>query len=78
MMKKWEDRLWKALLWAIVTAGLYIWAKSQAAQWRGYEAVGGEALIFGLPVLFYALRRVARDWKTEIKRVMKGSGGYGV
>lgn len=48
---------WVAVLW--ITAELYAVASAHALLERGYEAIGGEAFIWLLPLAVYALKRWA-------------------
>lgn len=67
----------KRLLWWIKWTGiavlLFPLARRSAGNWRGYEAIGGEILILGLPVYIHALRAVAKDWEREIKEIWSKS-----
>lgn len=63
----------KQILWWIRWTGvavlLFLLARRWAGDWRGYEAIGGEILILGLPVYIHALKAVAKDWEREIKEM---------
>ena len=45
------------LLVMLVTVLLFLVFRGLAWQERGYDAIGGEYLIFVLPVLYYAVRK---------------------
>lgn len=64
-----KDKLWWAAAVFLLTALTYELAHHQATAWRGYEAVGGELLIWALPAMLWALRRTAADWTVEIKEI---------
>lgn len=52
-----------------LTAITYEIAHHQAVAWRGYDAVGGELLIWALPAAAWAVRRTVADWVAEIKEM---------
>lgn len=50
----------------LIVAGLFILyylLKAVGEAERGFEAVGGEILIFCLPIIFYAIKRNVEDGK---------------
>lgn len=64
----------KVALWAgimILTIELYLLARYRANAWRGYQAVGGEALILGLPLYIYAIGRTVQDWRTSVREILR-------
>ena len=64
----------RAALWWIKWTGiavvLYLAARSHANAWRGYEAVGGELLMLGLPAYIHAIVPTVRDWAREIREAI--------
>lgn len=66
-----KDKLIKAIVIMALTAITYEIAHHQAVAWRGYEAVGGELLIWILPAAVRAVRRTVADWAAEIKEVVR-------
>ena len=58
--------------WTAIAIVLYLAARSRATAWRGYEAVGGELLILGLPAYIHAIVPTLRDWAREIRDAMHG------
>lgn len=77
-MKRYKGRTpWvkSVLWWARWTAAavvLYLAARSHANAWRGYEAVGGELLILGLPMYIHSVLPTLRDWVRDIREEMHG------
>lgn len=63
------DRLIKAIVIMAMTTVTYEIAHYQAVAWRGYDAVGGELLIWILPAAIWAVRRTVADWITEIQEI---------
>lgn len=63
------DRLWRLAAIMALTAITYEIAHNQAVAWRGYEAVGGELLIWILPAAIWAVRRTVADWICEIREM---------
>ena len=64
---------WAVVLW--ITAELYAAASAYARLERGYEALGGEAFIWLLPLAVYALKR----WATRaIQRAEPMDANYTV
>ncbi|MEA4920652.1 MAG: hypothetical protein VB078_07020 [Clostridiaceae bacterium] len=55
----------------ILTVELYLLARYRANAWRGYQAVGGEALILGLPLYIYAIGRTVQDWRIRFREILK-------
>lgn len=49
-----------------ISLGLFDIAKAQARTFRGYQSVGGEILIFALPVLLH----IAFDTCKELSEVL--------
>ena len=68
-MRTKTDKLIKAATAAALTAVTYEIAHHQAVVWRGYEAVGGELLIWILPAAVWAVRRAVADWINEIREM---------
>lgn len=64
-----KDKLWKTVMVMALTAITYELAHHQAVAWRGYDAVGGELLIWILPAAIWAVRRTVADWVAEIKEM---------
>lgn len=70
-------RLRSILMWTGITAFsviLFAIARRQANAWRGYSAIGGEALLLGLPVYIYAIGQTVRDWARAVKEVLRDEG----
>ncbi len=63
------DRLIKAIMIMALTAITYEIAHHQSVAWRGYDAVGGELLIWILPAAIWAVRSTVADWVTEIRAI---------
>lgn len=63
------DKLIKAIAIMALTAITYELTHHQAVAWRGYEAVGGELLIWVLPLALWAVRRTVADWVAEIREM---------
>jgi len=57
----------KWLVRVLLAVALYLWARSMAQAARGYNAVGGELLILGLPWYIEAIGRTVKDWIREIR-----------
>ncbi len=64
-----KDKLWKAAVIMALTVITYEIAHHQATARRGYEAVGGELLIWILPAMAWAVRRTVADWLNEIREM---------
>ena len=60
-------RFTKRLVRVLLAVALYLWARSMAQAARGYDAVGGELLILGLPWYIEAIGRTVKDWIREIR-----------
>ncbi len=58
--KGWTVARYTFLIWAGVT--LYKTGAAYALRERGYYAVGGEALALLLPVLYYVVAAIVRDF----------------
>ena len=58
--------------WTAIAVVLYLAARSRATAWRGYEAVGGELLILGLPMYIRSVLPTLRDWARDIREAMHG------
>ena len=56
----------KWLVRGLLTVALYLWAMDAAPPARGYEAIGGEELILGLPIYIEVVGRTLKDWIREI------------
>ena len=78
-MKRYKGRtsLIKTALWWVgwtaVAVVLYLAARSRANAWRGYDAVGGELLILGLPMYIHGVLPTLRDWARDIREAMLGA-----
>lgn len=59
--------------WTAIAVALYLAARSHANAWRGYEAVGGELLILGLPIYIHGVLPTLRDWARDIREAMLGA-----
>lgn len=55
---------------SLLTIALYLWAMDAAPPARGYEAIGGEELIWGLPIYIEVAGRTLKDWIREIREWM--------
>lgn len=55
----------------LVTALAFVWGKQTARIERGYEAIGGEYLLFLLPAIYYTGKRTILDWVTEIHELWR-------
>lgn len=55
---------------SLLTIALYLWAMDAAPPARGYEAFGGEDLIWGLPIYIEVVGRTLKDWIREIREWM--------
>jgi len=60
-----------------VSAWLYRAAADYAIAERGYRAAGGEALLLLLPVVYYIIERMVRDWIADI-RAAREAGRRGI
>ena len=56
----------KWIVRGLLAIALYLWAKDAAPPARGYEAIGGEELILGLPIYIEVIGRTLKDWIREI------------
>lgn len=55
---------------SLLTIALYLWAMDAVPPARGYEAIGGEDLIWGLPIYIEVVGRTLKDWIREIREWM--------
>lgn len=55
---------------ALTAAGvlLFCWGQKYAFAERGYEAIGGEALLLGLPLFWYLTETTIRDTVRDFRR----------
>ena len=67
MMKQ----LIKYLLLAAGGVALFLVTNQAETARRGYQAIGGEALLILLPVMYALLARTAKDMVREIRRVIR-------
>lgn len=65
------NKLKKAALIVALTAVTYVLAHHQATMWRGYEAIGGELLIWILPAAVWAVKHTVADWARDIMQNIK-------
>ena len=49
------------IILGVIGVVLYYLSHTQATAWRGYEAVGGEALLLGLPLWVALVKVSVRD-----------------
>lgn len=64
----------KAAKWAAIGAVsllLFIVARDAALRERGYEALGGEYMILLLPVVYYEVERVVKDWIADLRELKR-------
>ena len=55
---------------ALAVAGvlLFRWGQGYALAERGYEAIGGEALLLGLPLFWYLTETTIRDTVRDFRK----------
>lgn len=55
---------------ALTAAGvlLFCWGQGYALAERGYEAIGGEALLLGLPLFWYLTETTIRDTVRDFRK----------
>lgn len=55
---------------ALTAAGvlLFHWGQGYALAERGYEAIGGEALLLGLPLFWYLTETTIRDTVRDFRK----------
>lgn len=58
-------RALEAVVVILVSFLLFRMGQAQALHERGHEAIGGEYLLLGLPVLYYLLRAVLKDYLAD-------------
>lgn len=56
----------KYVLLSILGVVLFCFASRQAYLERGYKAVGGEYFLLLLPLIYYLVSRVVKDWINDI------------
>ncbi len=68
MKRKKKNRLAAVELPVVLTGTAFLFGKAQAlaAAQRGYFAVGGEWLILLLPIIYYALKQIIRDFAADL------------
>jgi len=59
------------LLVIAVTLALFLLAREAAYAERGYEAIGGEYMVFLLPLIFYAVRQSIADTRAALKEPLE-------
>lgn len=55
--------------WALIIAGsvsLFYIGKGAALRERGYPAIGGEAFLLFIPLMYYAIERTVKEWAVAI------------
>lgn len=60
--------------YALLTAAgvvFYLWGHKYALAYRGYEAVGGEVLLLGLPLVWFAVEGMIRDTAAQFRSLWK-------
>lgn len=57
----------------LITGTAFMWGKGVALAERGYEAIGGEYLIFLLPAIYYIGKRTILDWMAEFREGKAGA-----
>lgn len=76
MRRKRKSRLAAALeLAAVITATaiLFIMARASAYEWRGYEAIGGEAFVLLLPIIYYEFKRIVGDFLRDFAELYRNA-----
>ncbi len=61
-------RALEAVVVILVSFLLFRMGQAQALNERGHKAIGGEYLLLGLPVLYYLLRAVLKDYLADRRR----------
>ena len=64
-MKRKKTALGAVTKWTLIIGGtiaLFILGKEAALRERGYRAIGGEALILFIPIIYYVAARTVKDW----------------
>lgn len=60
-------KILKYLALFLVGVILFKLAAAQALIDRGYSAVGGEVFFLFLPVIYYLISKIVRDWLDDLK-----------
>lgn len=65
-----ERRLLNQIIYMVTGAGvlLFRWGQGYALAERGYEAIGGEALLLGLPLFWYLTETTIRDTVRDFRK----------
>lgn len=59
----------EAVVVIITSLALFLVGQAHALQERGYEAIGGEYLLLALPVFYYLLRAVIKDYLADLREI---------
>lgn len=75
MKRKKKNRLAAVELPVVLTGTALLFVKMQAyaAAQRGYFAIGGEIMIILLPIIYYAGKRVIRDFAADFAELYRNA-----
>lgn len=59
----------EAVVVILASLAIFLVGQAHALQERGYEAIGGEYLLLALPVLYYLLRAVIKDYLADLREI---------
>ena len=59
----------EAVVVILASAALFFVGQAHALRERGYEAIGGEYLLLAIPVLYYLLRAVLKDYLADQEEI---------
>lgn len=65
------QRIEKVVLWFLVLSVLYLLAHTAATAERGYEAVGGEAVVWLIPLFWWFIKSSIRKGKQNERKDKK-------
>ena len=66
----------EAVVVILASLALFLVGQAHALQERGYEAIGGEYLLLALPVLYYLLRAVIKDYLADLREIRRSRERY--
>lgn len=68
--KRKKTALGAVIKWVLIigaSVALFILGKEAAFRERGYHAIGGEALLLFIPIIYYAVAQTVKDWISTLK-----------
>jgi hypothetical protein len=66
-----KRQILKYIALAVIGVALSLAAHQYATESRGYEAIGGEFVFVLLPVLWWFLEQIIRDWLKEWRKLSR-------